>query len=145
MYNLIILYIQLKVFDSDHSSESTSPSELPRRTLRSLSMMICIPKNFVPNIKPKRNTMNMSPLKLRDPNPEEGYNSDENKEKLSCKLHRRKHALYTVFTSTSSKKGDHLVDDLLSSTVSKLCNQYPIAKRNKKKNRSILTLLQKRK
>ena len=66
MYNLIRLYIQLKVFDSDHSSESTSPSELPRRTLRSLSMMICIPKNFVPNIKPKRNTMNMSPLKLRD-------------------------------------------------------------------------------
>ena len=133
------------MFDSDHSSESTSPSELPRRTLRSLSMMICIPKNFVPNIKPKRNTMTMSPLKLRDPNPEEGYNSDENIEKLSYKLQRGKYALYTVFTSTASKKNDNLVDALLSSTISKLCNQYPIEKRSKKKNRSILTLLQKRK
>lgn len=134
------------MFDSNHSSESTSPSEFPRRTLRSLSMMICIPKNFVPNIKPKRNTMTMSPLKLRDPNPEEeGYNSDENIEKLSCKLHRRKYALYTVFTSTASKKNDNLVNALLSSTISKLCNQYPIEKRSKKKNSSILTLLQKRK
>lgn len=133
------------MFDSNNSSESTSPIDLPRRTLRSLSMMICIPPNFVPNLRPKQNTMHMSPLKLRDLNPEEeGYNSDENKEKMNSKLKRRKQALYTVFASSQSSKKE-LVDDLFSTPVSKLCEQYPIIRREKKKNKSILTLLQKRK
>ena len=110
-----------------------------RRSYRSLSAMVPIPKDFVPILRPKRNEQDMSPLKLRDSyNELDGYLSDGKESSKSKKVI----VLYGVsnVTSSSSNKDLPYVEDNLLHNIS----TYNVL-RKKKKSMSILTLLQKKK
>ena len=110
-----------------------------RRSYRSLSAMVPIPKDFVPILRPKRNEQDMSPLKLRHSYSErDGYLSD-GKESSKSKNVIVLYGVSNVTSSSSNKDLPYVKDNLLHNI-----STYNVL-RKKKKSMSILTLLQKKK
>ena len=130
------------MFDDKSKSsieESDASNYFLRRSFRSLSAMVPVPKDFVPILRPKRNEQDMSPLKLRDSyNDHDGYLSDGKE----LKKKKKTLVLYGIsnVTSCSSNKDLPFVED---SCLHNNTTYHVLPK--KKKSVSILTLLQKKK
>ena len=116
-------------------SETDSSNFFLRRSFRSLSAMVPVPKDFVPILRPKRNEQDMSPLKLRDSDID-GYLSDgkESKKKKNTIV---LYGLSNVTSCSSNKDLPYIEESCLHSNTT-----YHVLP---KKSLSILTLLQKKK
>lgn len=133
------------MFDSNGSSDEkeTTIQEIQRRNFRSLSAMIWLPKNFVPILKPKKNELGVSPLRLRDSTLPESYFSDGEKNERK-NFNKNIILISNLSTSTSSSSNKSLPFVMDKFNKEKKEGSYPILK-TKKKSLSILKLLQKRK
>lgn len=132
------------MFDSNGSSdEEETIQEIQRRNFRSLSAMVWLPKNFVPILRPKKNELGVSPLRLRDSTLLDGYFSDGEKNERK-NFNKNIILLNNISTSTSSSSNKSLPFIMDKFNKQKKEGSYQILK-NKKKSLSILTLLQKRK
>ena len=132
------------MFDSNGSSdEEGTIQEIQRRNFRSLSAMVWLPKNFVPILRPKKNELGVSPLRLRDSTLPDGYFSDGEKNERK-NFNKNIILLNNISTSTSSSSNKSLPFIMDKFNKEKKEGSFQILK-NKKKSLSILTLLQKRK